>query len=75
VVGVKTVITWTGEWMLLPDVILATVSAVPENNNQDRSITVSIIGLNINNAIDDHTIPAVSNHAANTVVRGGDTGN
>jgi hypothetical protein len=41
-VGVKTVTTWTGEWNFLPDVILATVSAVPENNNQERSAAVSL---------------------------------
>jgi hypothetical protein len=33
-IGVKTVTTWTSEWNFLPDVILATVSAVPEHNSQ-----------------------------------------
>jgi hypothetical protein len=33
-IGVKTVTTWTGEWSFLPDVILATISAVPEHDSQ-----------------------------------------
>jgi hypothetical protein len=33
-IGVKTVTTWTSEWNFLPDVILATVSAVPDHDSQ-----------------------------------------
>lgn len=33
-IGVKTVTTWTSEWNFLPDVILATISAVPEHDSQ-----------------------------------------
>jgi hypothetical protein len=33
-IGVKTITTWTGEWSFLPDVILATISAVPEHDSQ-----------------------------------------
>jgi hypothetical protein len=49
-IGVKTVTTWTSEWSFLPDVILATVSAVPEHDssavpehdNQDTSPTTAM---------------------------------
>jgi hypothetical protein len=40
-IGVKTVTTWTSEWNFLPDVILATVSAVPEHDRQDSSLTTT----------------------------------
>jgi hypothetical protein len=33
-IGVKTITTWTGEWNFLPDVILATISAVPAHDSQ-----------------------------------------